>query len=229
MAYLRLYTPDDPEQASREIDLHQDKLYLGRHDDADIRLLDPTVSRYHALIRSVAGGHVLEDANSRSGTKVNNERIATRHLAHGDTINIAQFVLEYRTDEIERTRVIERCQNPLERKMRMAFRRLPETIELRYRVLDVNPGDIFAAGDTLAVGEGGILQPDPSPPAEAISLEVMLTPGGGTPRVFLGEVLAVLKGARLPELCIKLHNIDRGVHEKIIKHARRGPWVKPGK
>jgi len=48
---------------------------MGRQTDSEIPLRDPSVSRQHAMIVADEGQLAIEDANSRSGTKVGNARL----------------------------------------------------------------------------------------------------------------------------------------------------------
>ena len=66
---------------------------LGRHPDSEISLDDITVSRRHAEIERTPEGHVVTDAGSLNGTYVNQERIDTMLLRHGDELQIGKFRL----------------------------------------------------------------------------------------------------------------------------------------
>jgi hypothetical protein len=67
----------------------------GRHPDSDVFLDDVTVSRRHAEIERVPGGHVVRDVGSLNGTYVNNERIETATLQPGDELRVGKFKLVY--------------------------------------------------------------------------------------------------------------------------------------
>src|SRR6266550_4265123 len=63
---------------------------IGRGEQNNIRLADPSVSRDHALIRRADGNYVISDLGSANGTFVNAERInVPRSLAHGDRVKLA--------------------------------------------------------------------------------------------------------------------------------------------
>jgi len=70
---------------------------IGRNPKTDITLLDPGVSREHAvLVRDDAGQtHQLEDLGSTNGTRVNGEAVDTATLAHGDEIEVGQTRFRY--------------------------------------------------------------------------------------------------------------------------------------
>lgn len=59
---------------------------IGRSEDRDIFLVDPSVSRTHALIEFDSGWPVVHDLGSTNGTYVNGERISSRRLSPGDVI-----------------------------------------------------------------------------------------------------------------------------------------------
>jgi serine/threonine protein kinase len=61
-------------------------LVVGRGDDCDLRLSDPSVSRIHARITLVNGHVYLEDAGSRWGTRVNDVPTDSRELFPGDCV-----------------------------------------------------------------------------------------------------------------------------------------------
>lgn len=62
--------------AERSVEIAGDKAVIGRGDDCDLVLDDPTVSRRHAVISMRLGSPALiEDLDSDNGTYVNGQRI----------------------------------------------------------------------------------------------------------------------------------------------------------
>ena len=59
---------------------------IGRSDESDVFLIDPSVSRKHAVIDVDAGWPIVHDLESTNGTFVNGERIETRRLSEGDVV-----------------------------------------------------------------------------------------------------------------------------------------------
>jgi serine phosphatase RsbU (regulator of sigma subunit)/pSer/pThr/pTyr-binding forkhead associated (FHA) protein len=70
------------------------EILIGRKGDADIVLNNQHVSRHHAKIVRMAEGYILYDLASTHGTFVNNERIETRLLKHGDKISLGKDRIE---------------------------------------------------------------------------------------------------------------------------------------
>src|SRR5687767_6825293 len=64
-----------------------DELVLGRREGSDLQLVDPHVSRTHAVIRRHSGAVWLEDLGSTGGTSVNGEPVTgSQALQHGDMV-----------------------------------------------------------------------------------------------------------------------------------------------
>ncbi len=59
---------------------------VGRSRDREIFLVDPSVSRNHAVVETDAEGPVVRDLGSTNGTFVNGERVADRRLRPGDVV-----------------------------------------------------------------------------------------------------------------------------------------------
>ncbi|MDE2481083.1 MAG: FHA domain-containing protein [bacterium] len=71
---------------------------IGRSEECDIFLVDPSVSRTHAEIRIERDAVLLDDLGSTNGTFVNGERVTTRRMSSGDEITFGntQMRLEAR-------------------------------------------------------------------------------------------------------------------------------------
>lgn len=72
------------------------EVLIGRLDSVDLLLEDLAVSRVHAKIVKEAGGHVIVDLESSTGTIVDDVDISRHRLANGDVIEIASVRMEYR-------------------------------------------------------------------------------------------------------------------------------------
>ncbi len=70
-----------------EFELNEGQMQIGRHPDCPVTITQRSVSGRHAMIHGEGGEFALEDAGSRNGTFVNQERIEGRvKLNHNDAI-----------------------------------------------------------------------------------------------------------------------------------------------
>jgi len=67
---------------------------IGRSEDNQICLLNPGISRRHAVIMAVPNGYSIKDLGSQNGTFVNGQRVTEKSLSDGDTLDVGsvQFV-----------------------------------------------------------------------------------------------------------------------------------------
>lgn len=72
-----------------------DRLTVGRDQDNDIQLPDPSVSKHHAVVRLLRGRPVIEDLESRNGTFINDEGVTKSLLRSGDTLRLGTSSLRY--------------------------------------------------------------------------------------------------------------------------------------
>lgn len=70
-------------------------VHIGRRDKNEFIVTDVNVSRLHAYITFENGRHILHDANSLNGTKVNNKNILGFCLCPGDRIQIGNTTIIY--------------------------------------------------------------------------------------------------------------------------------------
>src|SRR5689334_25175176 len=81
---LRLEAPG---LASREWQVTDTPMGIGRLDDSDIAVPDKSVSRQHARILPTADGFEIEDLGSTNGTWLNDKQITDRtRLSSGDRL-----------------------------------------------------------------------------------------------------------------------------------------------
>lgn len=74
-------------------DIHEGENIIGRAEDCDITIYDPTVSEMHACIYSKHGRFILEDIGSRNGTRVNYEKVNKKVLADNNSIKLGDTEL----------------------------------------------------------------------------------------------------------------------------------------
>ncbi len=72
-----------------------DEITIGRSEDNDIVVRDPTVSRHHAKIVKTTEELVWHDASSSNGTWFGEEKIASHTLSHGDRLRIGSTTMVF--------------------------------------------------------------------------------------------------------------------------------------
>ena len=79
------------------IPLLEEALTVGRGEDCEIDLRDPTASKHHARISRdpESGAYVIEDTGSRHGTFVNEHPTKQATLRSGDEIRVGESVLRF--------------------------------------------------------------------------------------------------------------------------------------
>ena len=76
-----------------------DRLEIGRREDAGVPLVTPGTSRRHATLVVEPDGITIVDHNSENGTWVGDTRVDQDRVTIGDLIRVdtSAFVVEYRT------------------------------------------------------------------------------------------------------------------------------------
>ncbi|MCU0511006.1 MAG: FHA domain-containing protein [Anaerolineae bacterium] len=72
---------------------------VGRSPENHIAIDDPYMSRHHVQIRLREGTHILFDASSKGGTRVNTVVVSEHRLQPGDVIEIGRTRLVYMVDD----------------------------------------------------------------------------------------------------------------------------------
>jgi pSer/pThr/pTyr-binding forkhead associated (FHA) protein len=108
----------------QEVLLKKDCVFIGRHDEAEICLDNPLVSRRHAMMSKSGGVWVVEDLSGKNGVFVNGKQVARQNLTNGDVIEIAKYSLTFRQSEAE----FERDRDVLMNKPGAAYRKSYEEI-----------------------------------------------------------------------------------------------------
>lgn len=84
---MRLVIPCHP-NGSREFELPPGATKIGRGEDNDVVIADPSISRNHCEIHVASGAAVLRDLDSANGTYINGEPILEIRLQSGMKIRI---------------------------------------------------------------------------------------------------------------------------------------------
>ena len=102
-------------QVLAEYNMSKERYTVGRLQDNDIRIDNPTVSGHHSLIINILNDSFLEDLNSTNGTYVNGRLIKKHALQNGDVVTVGRHQLRFvdgvsddDADEFSSTMVIER-------------------------------------------------------------------------------------------------------------------------
>ena len=85
-------------QGKHAVTLREDVINIGRSRDNHIVIDDNAVSRYHLQLRLRFGRYTLFDAQSESGTFVNEVQLTEHVLRSGDVIRIGNTALVYMED-----------------------------------------------------------------------------------------------------------------------------------
>jgi pSer/pThr/pTyr-binding forkhead associated (FHA) protein len=81
--------------ASKEFDIGERSITIGRSPDADIILLDDKVSRVHCGIRLWDGEFYIKDLKSKNGTFVNGRRVEVAKLKASDVIKVGSYTFTF--------------------------------------------------------------------------------------------------------------------------------------
>jgi len=90
---------------------------IGRHEDAEIRVTDQWVSRFHCEIDEADGLIRVRDLDSKHGVFVNGSRVTDARLESGDTLTVGMtsFRIESASDTIpDSERIASRSQAAVE-------------------------------------------------------------------------------------------------------------------
>lgn len=74
-------------------------LSIGRLNDNQIVVENLAVSGHHAKIDSVGEGYLLTDLQSKNGTFVNRQKVASHWLKNGDEVTVGKHTLQFTNEE----------------------------------------------------------------------------------------------------------------------------------
>ncbi len=107
MARLRTLASDG---AGCEVELKPGINRLGRAEDNDFQILDPTVSAHHCVIEYKEGVAIVRDLGSTNGTFVNALPVQEAILKHGQVLRLGTFELLYEQEPRETKSPHESCE-----------------------------------------------------------------------------------------------------------------------
>ena len=80
-------------QVVKEYPLMKESVTIGRNEDNTITIDNLAVSGYHARIDPAGPDFILTDLQSTNGTFVNDKKIVSHKLAHGDNVIVGKHVI----------------------------------------------------------------------------------------------------------------------------------------
>lgn len=80
-------------QVIKEYPFLKDSVTIGRDEDNGIVIDNLAVSSYHAKIDKVGAEYIVTDLQSTNGTFVNDQKVVSHKLSHGDNIIIGKHVI----------------------------------------------------------------------------------------------------------------------------------------
>ena len=83
----------------KTFELTKDQYTIGRIEERDICIPDPTVSTYHGSFVKSGNTYILKDNNSTNGSRVNNEPIVEKELKNSDIIQLGDVEMLYDCDD----------------------------------------------------------------------------------------------------------------------------------
>ncbi len=86
-------------QVIKEYPFLKDSVTIGREDDNTIVIANLAVSGYHARIDKTGNDFIVTDLQSTNGSFVNNKKVVTQKLTHGDNILIGKHIILFVASE----------------------------------------------------------------------------------------------------------------------------------
>ena len=80
-------------QVVKEYPLMKESITIGRNEDNTITVDNLAVSGYHARIDAAGKDYILTDLQSTNGTFVNDKKVISHKLAHGDNVIVGKHLI----------------------------------------------------------------------------------------------------------------------------------------
>lgn len=77
--------------------IHEGKNKIGTGLDAEVRIVQETISRHHAMLTCYNGDYTITDLSSSSGTFVNNKQISNKKVTDGDIIRLGSVNFKFKS------------------------------------------------------------------------------------------------------------------------------------
>jgi len=88
-------------QVVKEYPIMKESITVGRNQDNTVSIDNLAVSGYHARIDPAGSDFILTDLQSTNGTFVNDKKVITHKLSHGDNVMIGKHILLFVATEKE--------------------------------------------------------------------------------------------------------------------------------
>jgi pSer/pThr/pTyr-binding forkhead associated (FHA) protein len=89
-------------QVIREYSFDKDGITIGRNEENSIVIDNLAVSGFHARIDKAGSEYILTDLQSTNGTFVNDQKVSSHKLVHGDNIVIGKHVILFVATEADK-------------------------------------------------------------------------------------------------------------------------------
>ena len=83
----------------KTFELVNDQYTVGRIEERDICITDPTISTFHCTFTKEGNTYILRDNNSTNGTRINNTPISEQELKNSDIIQMGDVEMLYYCEE----------------------------------------------------------------------------------------------------------------------------------
>jgi pSer/pThr/pTyr-binding forkhead associated (FHA) protein len=80
-------------QVVKEYPLLKESVTIGRNEENTIQINNLAVSGYHARIDAAGNDYILTDLQSTNGTFINDKRVVSQKMSHGDNIIVGKHVI----------------------------------------------------------------------------------------------------------------------------------------
>lgn len=204
-------------EGNQVIPLTDSQFIIGRQKSCDIILNHQTVSKQHVLVKVTKQGYHVRMLNHEAfiyveGKKVNKDDIL---LTFGKSFQIGLYAIEVMPEHQENERLV----------FEKSFNLLPSSMKLEYRIYEVETHIIFAPGDTVIIGSGGILVPKKfALPSDRV-LEFKFIWPTGQLKYLLGEVVGDQVYDQQQYYCIKLHQLKKE-NAEFVDCFNKTKWAK---
>lgn len=185
LTLIRLDGPDDPTVGARVV--FEDDAAVGRAVESELCLPEASVSRRHAMLRSMTDGWFLTDEGSTTGTTLNGRRLepdTPAPLVPGDRIGIGPWLFRVADDATAARTVGLTLDEPTGTSVPISSRRLDalsaclDALQHASDPAGLATAALRAAMDGTGFGRAAVLLPTPNSDAPVLLVGLVRTPAG---------------------------------------------------